>query len=52
MLRRGGDAGGLHPLVHSHHRCRRRLLCRGRHCAGGHEGQRPGAPHSVTATDR
>ena len=52
MLRRGGDAGDLHPLVHRHHRGRRRLLCRRGHRAGGHEGERPRAPDSVAAADR
>jgi hypothetical protein len=52
MLRRSGYAGDFHPMVHRYH-CRRwYLLCRRGHCAGGHEGDRSGAPHSVAASNR
>ena len=40
------------PLVHRYDRLRGRLLCRGRHRSRGHEGQRQGAPHSLSAHDR
>lgn len=52
MLRRGGDADGVHPLVHRDDRLRGRLLRRRGNRPRRHEGQRQGAPHRLAAHDR